>query len=261
MNELVTTKLRSHIRNKILSEREELRKNKIEKLIAETKQYTTHEFTGINVLQDLLKQVVPILEKEYKKLTTSEIQRKSFRAHILRGIQNLLATPEVYFNVAKNKKAGMGANKPAKPGIPAQNGVPADGNLEEGEDGELNEAPKDPSFIDIQEPQKQQPQAKPEDAFEPLPQQDVTGRNFALQAFQKIQKQILEEYSMLDSDEDRNMFFEYLLTNLNLYFDRFEDEISVDPASPTTPEYEQQKQKMNSMTAQQQQIAPMKAGE
>ena len=69
-----------------------------------------------------------------------------------------------------------------------------------------------------------------------------------MEAFQRIQKQILERFTMLDSDEDRNMFFEYLLTNLNIYFDRFEDEMQVTPPSPTTPEYSQQRQKMDSMS-------------
>ena len=50
-----------------------------------------HESTGINVLEDLLKKIIPQLEIEYKKLTTDPEQRSSFRSHILNAIQNSLA--------------------------------------------------------------------------------------------------------------------------------------------------------------------------
>ena len=43
---------------------------------------------------------------------------------------------------------------------------------------------------------------------------------------------------------DRDMYYDYLITNLKLYFDKFEDELqtTVGP-EPTTPEYEQEKEK------------------
>ncbi len=274
MNDLASTKVRTHIRNKIVQERKTflaekladmISKNRFRKhirgLIKESKEYTQHEFTGINVLQDLLKQIVPILEKEYKKLTTSDVQRKSFRAHILKSVQNLLATPEVYFNAAKNKgKGGQPVQgQPPQQGMQKQPQPMGQGGLEEGGLGNQQaggQAPKDPAFIDIGDKSKQPVEAKPEDAFQPIAGEDTTGRNFSLQAFQKIQKQILEEYTMLDSDEDRNMFYEYLLTNLNLYFDRFEDEMTIDPAAVTTPEYDAQKQRMGQWSQGSQQQAP-----
>ena len=50
-----------------------------------------HKSTGINILEDLLKKIIPIIEIDFKKLTTSEEQRGSYRAHFLQGIKNLLA--------------------------------------------------------------------------------------------------------------------------------------------------------------------------
>ena len=38
-----------------------------------------HRSTGINVLEDLLKKIIPVLEIDFKKLTTSTDQRNSFR--------------------------------------------------------------------------------------------------------------------------------------------------------------------------------------
>ena len=50
-----------------------------------------HQSTGINVLEELLKKIIPIIEIEYKQLTTDPKQRESFRAHIVNAIQNALA--------------------------------------------------------------------------------------------------------------------------------------------------------------------------
>jgi hypothetical protein len=48
--------------------------------------------TGINVLEDLLKKIIPVLETDYKILTTSVEQRNSFRSHVIQAIVNTLKT-------------------------------------------------------------------------------------------------------------------------------------------------------------------------
>jgi len=45
---------------------------------------------------------------------------------------------------------------------------------------------------------------------------------------------------MLADDEDKEVFYDYLLTNLLLYFDKFEDELNPESATSTTPEYEEE---------------------
>ena len=50
--------------------------------------------TGINVLEDLLKKIIPVLEIDYKKLTSDKAQRDSFRAHIVKGVEDVLAPPK-----------------------------------------------------------------------------------------------------------------------------------------------------------------------
>jgi hypothetical protein len=64
----------------------------------EVKETAPHESTGINLLAKLLDNVIPVIETGYKNLTTDIIQRKSFRAHIMKATQNLLSTASVYFN-------------------------------------------------------------------------------------------------------------------------------------------------------------------
>jgi hypothetical protein len=51
-------------------------------------------------LEDLLKKIVPVLETDYKSMTTDPEQRKSFRAHIIQAVINTL-TP-----VESNNEAG-----------------------------------------------------------------------------------------------------------------------------------------------------------
>jgi hypothetical protein len=228
-----------------LKEETQLRKH-IRRMINEVEEVSPHSSTGINVLEDLLKTIVPVIEVGYKRLTTDEGQRESFRSHILRAVQNLLSTESVYLNVDKNKK-----NKAAA--VNTGQEMPNAGLAEQDEDPSANKeagkagVEKDPSFIDIDKEKKQKNQQaaapKPEDAFEPIKGEDPTGRSFALRTFQKVQKQILDSYSLLGKEEDKELFYDYLITNLNLYHDKFEDELQTNLESPTTPEYEAEKQK------------------
>ena len=53
-----------------------------------------HEKTGINKLRTTLKKVIPQIRDDYLTLTTHEDQRKSYMAHLINGIDNLLAPIE-----------------------------------------------------------------------------------------------------------------------------------------------------------------------
>ena len=46
---------------------------------------------------------------------------------------------------------------------------------------------------------------------------------------------------MLADEEDQQIFYDYLLTNILLYFDKFEDELQAELPDITTPEYEKEK--------------------
>jgi hypothetical protein len=54
-------------------------------------QDSPHASTGINVLEDLLKKIIPVIEIDYKKMTTSSDQRRSYRTHMLKAVTNTLA--------------------------------------------------------------------------------------------------------------------------------------------------------------------------
>jgi hypothetical protein len=237
-----TEELRSYIKNILLKIRKEqkdnlrveLREEKalrklIRKMLTEVKETAPHESTGINLLAKLLDNIIPVIETGYKNLTTDLSQRKSFRAHVMKATQNLLSTASVYFNDDdKNTKE------------PAQTGAPQEELEEQDTD------PKKQMFIDIKRDEKvaaAEAEKDPENAFQPIEGEDTTGRAFALETFKKIQKQTLESYSLLSNPNDRKTFYKYLITNLALYFDQFEDELKTIVPEPTTPEYEAEKEK------------------
>jgi hypothetical protein len=64
----------------------------------------------------------------------------------------------------------------------------------------------------------------------------------AMDTFNKIEKGILSAYELLDDAKDRELFYDYLITNMKLYFDKFEEEMTPSGiVEPTTPEYEAEK--------------------
>jgi len=182
-----------------------------------------HRSTGINVLEELLKKIVPILEAAYKSLTSTSEQRQSFRAHIVQAVQNSLATSKL------KKSAGAGEQY----GQQLQ-----ELNINVDDDTPISD---DEAFIDVDRPGKKNKKPTPEDkeADFTLPGKDLTGRNVALKAFDTIERNIIDAYDVLSDEDDRQLFYDYLLTNLKLYFDKFEDELSTElPNEPTTDEYE-----------------------
>ena len=69
----------------------------------------------------------------------------------------------------------------------------------------------------------------------------------ALQTFRKVDNSIMDAYVILDDEQDKELFYDYLITNLKLYFDKFEEEMVDMPKSePTSPQYDQEKAKKES---------------
>ncbi len=63
----------------------------------------------------------------------------------------------------------------------------------------------------------------------------------AFTTFKKVSQYILDAYDMLANVEDKKIFVDYLITNMKLYLDKFEDELQAAVDEPPTPEYEQAK--------------------
>ena len=179
---------------------------------------TPNKSTGINVLEDLLKKIIPVLEVDYKILTTSEEQRQSFRAHVINAIVNSLRPVEV--------------NNEAEP-----EQMNEEINIDIVDDEENPDLDK---FIDIRSDQEKKADdepADPRDAFG-IEGEDQTGRNMAYSSFKKIESNIIDSFELLGDPEDQELFHDYLIANVKLYFDKFEDELAPDVSEPTNQAYQ-----------------------
>jgi len=189
---------------------------------------TPNKSTGINVLEDLLKKIVPVLETDYKSLTTSDSQRESFRAHIVNAVENALTPAKI------NTSAGT------------------EQSLEEEleEEIEINvgdAAEDDEKFIDIRTDaekaaeEEEEEEEDPRDEFGSDVEGDETGRNMAYQSFKKIETSVIDSYELLADPEDQELFFDYLVANLKLYFEKFEEELAPSVEEPTNQAYDMAK--------------------
>ena len=88
----------SQKKDKVMLEENRLRgviRSLIKEVSADIPDEQPQRSTGINVLEDTLKVIIPIIEDAYKGLTTSKEQRDSFRAHILNAVENSLAPVDI----------------------------------------------------------------------------------------------------------------------------------------------------------------------
>ena len=207
-----------------LSEEHQLRQIIREFLQVELKEAATpdndpspHASTGINVLEDLLKRIVPILEDDYKLLTTSEEQRDSYRSHVVKATSDTLTPVEL------NNDAGQSGVE----------GLDEEIDVEISDDGD----DEDEMFIDINPEDKEVEEEDPRDSFG-IEGKDTTGRNMAYTTFKKIESPIIDAYDLLSNSEDQEIFYDYLIANLKLYFDKFESEIQPNVEEPTNQAYD-----------------------
>lgn len=220
-----------HVKQKKLNEEDDLRKV-IRKFVdheiclmeaaVPDVQPTPNKSTGINVLEELLKKIIPVLETDYKSLTTDNAQRESFRSHVINAVVNTLTPAKV------NTAAGGDESESLQ------------------EDIEIDLGQDDDKFIDIrtdaekkaEEPEEEQ---DPRDSFGAGVEGDETGRNVAYQSFKKIESSIIDSYELLSNEEDQELFYDYLIANLKLYFDKFEEELSSAVSEPSNQAYDMAK--------------------
>ena len=188
---------------------------------------TPNKSTGINVLEELLKKIIPVLETDYKSLTTNNQQRESFRSHIINAVINTLTPARV------NTDAG-------------EEGELQEIDVDEEIDIKIGGDEQDDKFIDIRTDaekaaEEEEDEEDPRDSFGAGVEGDETGRNMAYQSFKKIEANIIDAYELLSDDEDQELFYDYLIANLKLYFDKFEGELASSVDEPTNQAYDMAK--------------------
>jgi len=239
-----------HVKQKKVDEKEQL-KSVIRDLLQYEKKLIVKESqtpdvdpspnksTGINALEELLKKIIPVLETDYKSLTTDSAQRDSFRSHIINAVVNTLTPARV------NTDAGEGAPSEEPDVNLALEEVEID---EEIEITVPEISPEDEKFIgvrpvDVEQEEEEEPEEEkdPREEFGAGVEGDETGRNFAYQSFKKIESSIIDSYELLGNDEDQELFYDYIIANLKLYFDKFEEELSSAVQEPTNQAYDMAK--------------------
>lgn len=225
LNEMKLRKVVQHIIGKVnkknnqirLTEDERLRKI-IRSLIVEAKtEVTPHSSTAINFLEDLLKKILPGIEQDYKSLTTDPDQRESFRAHFITNVKTGLDT--ALLNMKAAEMVGDDALI----------------DITEAKDIDINvtdDPTEDEKFIEI-DPEEKEKQEQEDD--------EDTGSKLAARTYDRIDTQVIETFNILSDPRDQKIFDDYLITNLKLYFDKFEQELE-GVIEPTTDEYEQEKE-------------------
>ena len=250
---LYINKLRSIVKNILLREDTDVNTD------------TPNRSTGINVLATTLKLVIPIIKQGYEQLTSSPEQRKSFRAHVIQNAINTLVRVDLTTGSEEERRAGDEEREevtmPDNPEVEAELDIeepleePVD-ELEEQEEIDVTVGDEDEDkFIDIEaddEPEEA-PEPEPEGAtdvakavtgekeFVQLGGLDDTGMEMAQRTFPKVQKQIADGYAMLSLEEDKEDYADFLVANLKMYFDQFDQEENVGLPEPTSPEYERAK--------------------
>jgi len=209
---------RKHIRNLI-----NIEKTLMERSIPDN-ETPPSKSTGINVLSDLLRNIIPSLKNDYVKATSSSEERKSFRSHIINAIEKSLVS------VKTNKDAG------------------GDEELEEEVNVTLSdEEGEDSKFIDIRTDKEKEDEEGPTDPKDEFgidsmnSPEEIQGRNRAFDSYKSIESQIVDAYDTLAIPEDQELFYDYLIANAKLYFDKFEQEMGGTPDEPTNQAYQDAK--------------------
>lgn len=203
-----------------------------------------HRSTAINTLEDVLKKAIPTLRTDYKRLTTDKSQRDSFRAHILKAMEDAVKPS---MNNAKYGSGGTLLSEPSN--LEGEEEEPMEepegdlgAELEALEEAEIDIVDGDEDPQDKSDEEKKlnvEPDEEPDEKSEfgsGLEGMDETGRNMAYTTFRKISQYILDAFDMLANLKDKEVFIDYLLTNTKLYFDKFESELQNTVDEPESPE-------------------------
>tara|TARA_Y100001963_G_C6781077_1_gene449900 strand:+ start:272 stop:1042 length:771 start_codon:yes stop_codon:yes gene_type:complete len=250
------TALRRIIREKILEvfkkpNHEQILREAIRKMLTEgdLSDIHPHRSTGINTLEDVLKKSIPTLRTDFKRLTTDKSQRDSFRAHIVKAVKDALMPELVKAEYGPEGSALMAAPEEEVPEEAPEAAPEEEVPLEDDEELEDDMAALEEADIqiDIEDKDKKisvepDEEPSPEEEFGTgLEDMDETGRNMAYTSFRKISQYVLDAYDSLANPKDKEIFLDYLVTNLKLYFDKFEDELQSTVEEPTTSEYDKVK--------------------
>ena len=156
------------------------------------------------------------IETPYYNLTTSKEQREDYKNHVLQAIIDI-------FKTASPEEEPDELNESLK-------------YIFEQEEADIavsvtdQELPED-SVVGpaAREGEEEKEDSLESDNTEAMDEEgDFTGRNKAMSAVSKVEKSILDYYDDLGNPADKADFKTYLIANLRLYFDRWENSLQND---------------------------------
>ena len=249
---------------------------------------TPSRSTGINKLVSALKIILPTIERAYKSLTTSIDQRTSYKKHLIKAIIDTLSPQDAISGVgdggeegveplSTEEPAGMEAAAPemgaeeappeeempplqeqADPVSDSPEGIDIEVAGGAGDEDPFRTKEDDEAAAKADEEEKELQKKKDKEAykdvegekqeFPELPGLDETGRDEAVDIYKKIIDAVIRTYRRLHSERDKVHYKDYLVTNLLLYFDKWESDIGGVP-DISTPEYEAEKAAKEKFTA------------
>ena len=203
-------------------------------IIREAKETVKYSSTGLNTLDDLFmnSNLLTTLETGFNSLTTSEEQRSDYKNHILQSMIDLLKQMDVTVDKDSDTDEMQELSEVLR-------------RLNEEEEPDLtitvmdeDELPDDkvvgPERRERDEAEKEDEPAEDDNAEAMDPEADLTGRKKANSVFSKIEKSVTDYYSSLGNPADKKDFKVYILANLELYFQKWENSLMND-VSPEMP--------------------------
>ena len=227
---------------------------------------TPSRSTGINKLVGALKIILPVIEQAYKGLTTSVEQRDSFKKHLTKAIIDTLSPEAALKGADAGSEAPAGTEEelvvqeqikvsvdPAMADIDADpKGINIDVADSEPTKGADEMAAEEEIAAAEEEETAVAEKVAAEEGFEDIEGQertfptltglDETGRDEAVDIYKRVIDAVVRTYRRLHDERDRNTYQDYLVTNLLLYFDKWESDISGEIGDISTPEYVKQTQ-------------------
>jgi hypothetical protein len=186
--------------------------------LLEKKQTRIHNSTGMNSLEDLFSNtnLLSVLESDYYYLTTSEEQRKDYKNHVLTAVigmfKNIDLSPDGEGKLEESLQKLFEEEE-------------ADIQVEVTDEDLPEDKIVGPARDEIEDEKEKD---EDENAESIDPSEDLTGRNRAMSAISKIEKSIKDSYNVLGNPADKSDFKTYLIANLKLYFDQWENSLQND---------------------------------
>ena len=198
------------------------------KMILEKKDTVRYKSTGLNSLDDLFmnSNLLTTLETPYNSLTTSKEQRDDYKNHVLQAILDIFKTlsPEEDPEMMNESLKFIFEQEEADISVQVTDEELPDDKVVGPERRDRDDAQK-----------KLEDEIESDNAKSIKTAGDFTGRNKAQSAVGKIEKSIKDYYDDLGNPDDKSDFKTYLIANLRLYFDTWENALQND----ADPEFSQ----------------------